>query len=219
MLSAGLGHELRQPLQVVRTQIGNIGVRLGELGVNDQQIGGSQEAIDRNIQRMDDSITYIGQIAMGDVDKVDNLNLSEQLRLDVRFFEYQCHAKGIDLILQVPNSQPARISRTGFSMVLLNLLKNAIEALGEKAEEEDKRITIALKKIGPDNVLEVTDNGPGISEEMQPKIFKEFETGKTHGMGIGLHTCSLIVNSHGGKITYDTRIGLGTTFRVRFPDR
>jgi len=56
-------------------------------------------------------------------------------------------------------------------------------------------------------VLEVTDNGPGIREEMRKNLFKEFETGKTHGMGIGLYTCSMIVNSYGGEITYDTRVG------------
>src|SRR6266851_2697511 len=56
MLSAGLGHELRQPLQVVRTQIGNIGTRLVELNVNDGEVKQSQDAIDRNIQRMHDSI-------------------------------------------------------------------------------------------------------------------------------------------------------------------
>jgi signal transduction histidine kinase len=219
MLSAGLGHELRQPLQVVRTQVGNIGARLNELHVNDAEIIQSQEAIDRNVQRMHDSITYIGEIAMGDVDKVDALDLAEHLRQDARFFENQCRAKGIDLILRVNDSQPARISQTGFSMVLLNLWTNAVEALEEKTDEEEKRITIVLDKRGTDNILEVTDNGPGISEAMRKNLFKEFETAKTRGMGIGLYTCSLIVNSHGGEIAYDTRVGLGTTFRVRFPDR
>jgi len=87
MLSAGLGHELRQPLQVLRTQTGNISTRLVELGVNDQEIGQSQEAIDRNIQRMDESITYIGQIATGDIDEVDDLDLAEHLRQDAQFLK------------------------------------------------------------------------------------------------------------------------------------
>lgn len=219
MLSAGLGHELRQPLQVVRTQIGNIGVRLDELHVIDPELTQARETIDRNIQRMHESINYIGELARGDVEQVDNFDLAEHLRQDASFFEHQCRAKGIDLVVKAPGSQPARTSQTGFSMVLLNLWTNAVEALDEKADEEDKRITIALDKNGSDNIIEVTDNGPGISEEMRPNLFKEFQTGKTGGMGIGLYTCSLIVNTHGGDITYDTRMGLGTTFRVRLPDR
>jgi|HubBroStandDraft_6_1064221.scaffolds.fasta_scaffold32126_2 signal transduction histidine kinase len=218
MLSAGLGHELRQPLQVVRTQTGNIGTRLAELNVRDTEIAQSQEAIDRNIQRMHDSINYIGDLARGDVERVDNLDLAEHLRQDARFFENQCRAKGINLVIRAPDSQPARISQTGFSMVLLNLWTNAVEALEEKTEENGRQITITLAKTGANNILEVTDNGPGINDEMRKNLFKEFETEKTGGMGIGLYTCSLIVRAHGGEINYDTRIGLGTTFRVRFPD-
>jgi len=170
MLSAGLGHELRQPLQVVRTQIGNIGVRLAELNITDPEISQSRDAIDRNIQRMHKSITYIGELARGDVEKIDSFDLAEQLRQDATFFEYQCRTKGISLAVKSDQAQPARISQTGFSMVLLNLWTNAVEALEEKADEEEKRITITLEKHSSDNILEVTDNGPGISEEMrQPK--------------------------------------------------
>lgn len=218
MLSAGLGHELRQPLQVVRTQTGNIATRLAELGVKDPEIAQSQGAIDRNIQRMHDSINYIGDLARGDVEKVDNLDLAEHLRQDARFFENQCRAKGIKLAIKAPVAQPARISQTGFSMVLLNLWTNAVEALEEKTDENEKEIVITLTKAGANNILEVIDNGPGIGEEMRQNLFKEFETEKTGGMGIGLYTCSLIVRAHGGEIDYDSRIGLGTTFRVRFPD-
>ena len=219
MLSAGLGHELRQPLQVIRTQTGNIHARLSEMSVNDPEICQYESAIDRNIQRMDDSIGYIAELARGDVEKVDSLDLAEHLREDCRFFEHECRAKGIQLEVKAPKNQPARISQTGFSMVLLNLLKNAMEALDEMTERNDKQISVLLSKEGLDNILEVTDNGPGIAEEMEKKLFKEFETGKTGGMGIGLYTCRVIVQAHGGQITYSTRVGLGTTFRVQFPDR
>lgn len=103
-------------------------------------------------------------------------------------------------------------------MVLLNLWTNAVEALDEKPDESAKEIVITLSKAGANNILEVTDNGPGIKEEVRQNLFKEFETEKTGGMGIGLYTCSLIVRAHGGEIEYDSRVGLGTTFRVRFPD-
>lgn len=218
MLSAGLGHELRQPLQVVRTQTGNIATRLAELDIKDGEIQQSQEAIDRNIQRMHDSINYIGDLARGDVERVDNIDLADHLRQDARFFENQCRAKGIILLIKAPEKQPARISQTGFSMVLLNLWTNAVEALDEKPDESAKEIVITLSKAGANNILEVTDNGPGIKEEVRQNLFKEFETEKTGGMGIGLYTCSLIVRAHGGEIGYDSRVGLGTTFRVRFPD-
>jgi signal transduction histidine kinase len=219
MLSAGLGHELRQPLQVIRTQTGNLHDRLSELKINDPEINTYEAAIDRNIQRMNGSIDYIAQLAKGDVEKADNFDLAEHLREDSRYMDSQCRANGINVEINAPQNQAARISQTGFSIVLLNLLKNAAEAFDEVSERSDKRISILLSKDGLDNILEVTDNGTGINEDTEKRLFKEFETGKTGGMGIGLYTCRVIVEAHGGEITYKTRIGLGTTFRVRFPDR
>ena len=88
---------------------------------------------------MHKSITYIGELARGDVEKIDSFDLAEQLRQDATFFEYQCRTKGISLAVKSDQAQPARISQTGFSMVLLNLWTNAVEALEEKADEEEKR--------------------------------------------------------------------------------
>jgi signal transduction histidine kinase len=218
MLSAGLSHEMRQPLQVIKTQTGNIRTRLSELGVDDSQVNTSEAAIDRNVQRMDDSIKYIEDLAKGDFEKVDSLDLAEHLREDCRFLEHEFQPKGIQLEVKASANQPARISQTGFSLVLQNLLRNSMEALDEMEKQNDKKISVFLSKEGLQNVLEVTDNGPGINPEMEGKLFKEFETGKTGGMGVGLYTCKLIVEAHGGTITYKTRVGLGTTFHVQLPD-
>ena len=219
MLGAGLGHELRQPLQVVRTQTGNIHDRLSAIQVNDPLISRYEAAIDKNIQRMDDTIGYIAELARGDVEKVEKLDLAEHLREDCRFLEHECNAKGIRLEVKAAESQTARVSRTGFSMVLLNLLKNSVDALDEMTNRNDKHISVLLEKEGLNNILQVSDNGPGIADEMQSKLFREFETEKTGGMGIGLYTCRVIVQAHGGDIKYTTRVGLGTIFNVRFPDR
>lgn len=220
MLSAGLGHELRQPLQVLSTENGNVVARLRELGViDDPEILSSEAAINRNIQRMDDSIDFIGGLARGDVETVDAVDLAEHLRQDARFLDSQCRARGINLVLSIPQAQPARVSQTGFSMVLLNLWTNAVEALEEKVDQEKKEITIVLQKRGSDNLLSVTDNGPGIQDEIRKNLFKEFATEKSGGMGIGLYTCDLIVRAHGGTINYESRLGLGTTFTATFPDR
>ena len=93
-----------------------------------------------------------------------------------------------------------------------------MDALDEMDDRNDKTIAILLSKDGLQNMLEVSDNGPGISPEMEKKLFKEFETGKTGGMGVGLYTCKVIVQAHGGAITYESRVGLGTTFHVQLPD-
>jgi hypothetical protein len=218
MMSAGLAHEMRQPLQVIRTEAGNITAGLQRLGIQDEQIDEAQSAIDRNIQRIDETIVFISELARGDLESVSDFDLAEHLVLECRFFQNLSSPKGIAIEVKASQHQPARISKAGFSMVLHNLWKNAVEALEEMDEDKDKRIIISLSKDSSVNLLEVSDNGPGISEEVQKHLFKEFATEKTGGMGIGLYNCRLIVQAHDGKIEYDTRVNGGTIFRVSLPD-
>lgn len=219
MLSAGLAHEMRQPMQVIRSEADNITARLNELGWSDNSISESQQNIDRNIERINDSIGFIAELARGDIETIDSFDLAEHLQLECKFFSNQCKVKGIILTVNAPATQPAMISRAGFSMVLVNLWINSVEALEDQIERDEKRITISLSKKNSCHMLEVTDNGPGISDDMKENLFKEFNTGKTGGLGIGLYNCNLIVKAHGGTIEYETRTGVGTTFRVTFPDR
>jgi CheY-like chemotaxis protein len=72
---------------------------------------------------------------------------------------------------------------------------------------------------GPHVVIEVSDNGSGMSEEIQAQIFAPFFTTKEigKGTGLGLSTCNAIVKNHGGQITVTSELGVGTTFRVILP--
>jgi signal transduction histidine kinase len=67
-------------------------------------------------------------------------------------------------------------------------------------------------------VITVTDNGGGIPKDLQPRIFTTFATKKTGGLGYGLSHSQTILKAHGGKITFETSEGKGTTFTVRLRD-
>lgn len=99
--------------------------------------------------------------------------------------------------------------------VLINLLKNAFEAL---ADQQDARVTVALSE-GPGQFVtfRVEDNGPGITPEFAEQLFRPFASSKSTGMGLGLSICQTIVEAHGGSIRIEPRAARGTTFLFTLP--
>ena len=103
--------------------------------------------------------------------------------------------------------------------VFMNLLSNAIDAL--EASQNDKRITITTE-VQEDNwvVVKIADNGSGISADDRPKIFDDFFTTKPPGLGTGLGLVishQIIVEKHGGTITCNSEVGVGTEFAIALP--
>ena len=76
---------------------------------------------------------------------------------------------------------------------------------------------MTLTKTGGQHHITVEDNGEGVSKDIQSTLFKRFATKKTGGMGVGLYYCKTIVESHGGKVGFDSEDGKGARFRAEFP--
>lgn len=103
------------------------------------------------------------------------------------------------------------VDRIQIQQVLLNLLRNAIEAM-RKAPRRELLVSTRLTADGM-VMVSVADSGPGISPEIASKLFQPFVTTKTQGMGIGLSLCQTIVESHGGQINAEANSAGGTIFR------
>jgi two-component system sensor kinase FixL len=96
--------------------------------------------------------------------------------------------------------------------VLLNLLRNAVEAM----ESSQKRELVISTESGNDGMvtISVADTGSGIAPEMMSQLFQPFVTNKRHGMGVGLSISRTIVEAHGGQIGVEPNPGGGTIFRL-----
>jgi len=108
-------------------------------------------------------------------------------------------------------------SPSEMQQVLLNLISNAVDAIGPDGGE----VTIGTKVDADRVVIEVADNGHGIPKAQIERIFDPFFTTKPvgKGTGLGLSICYGLVNKHGGNITVESEPGVGSTFRVRLPIR
>jgi PAS domain S-box-containing protein len=103
------------------------------------------------------------------------------------------------------------VDRIQIQQVLLNLIRNAIEAMHDVSRRE---LVIRTRALADQECVAVSvqDSGPGIAPEVLSRLFQPFTTTKTSGMGVGLSICRTIVEAHGGKIWADSKLGEGTTF-------
>jgi len=97
------------------------------------------------------------------------------------------------------------------SQAFINLLKNSLEA------EPVGDITIRARQHKNSVFLTFKDSGSGIAEQDKPNIFYPFFSKKEKGMGIGLYLTKKIIETHGGKIEFQSELGQGTTFSVQIP--
>jgi signal transduction histidine kinase len=100
-----------------------------------------------------------------------------------------------------------------FRQVLINLMQNAVDAV----DPVRGAITTRVRHESDQLVVEIQDNGKGISEDIKERIFEPLFTTKVKGIGLGLSIVANIVRRHGGTISVDSKIARGTTFRIEIP--
>jgi signal transduction histidine kinase len=214
-LSVGIGHEIRQPLQSILSEVDAMEIRLAELDVKDAEIADSLQTVTDAAERIDTTITFIKQLASGDLEDLASFDIAETVRRECKLFEAQ--NDDITFDVQTPKEQQATTNQTTVMHTLANLLRNSVEAIREVQDERQGSISILLTREGSKHVLKVADNGVGIAEDIRPKIFKKFATQKRGGLGFGLTYCHTILEALGGRITFVSEVGAGTTFRVEIP--
>ncbi|MDQ6647572.1 MAG: ATP-binding protein, partial [Pseudomonadota bacterium] len=127
------------------------------------------------------------------------------------------YAKGIRFVLELADDLPAQVLGDALrtKQVLLNLANNALKFT------EHGRVTLRAQRITDGLMLSVSDTGPGIPEASQARLFQRFEQEegpqRCAGSGLGLAICRELVDMMGGNIELESRVGRGSTFRVRLP--
>jgi signal transduction histidine kinase len=151
----------------------------------------------------------------GDKERIDVNELVEGI---LALAEREIQRGGISVRTVLPSELPRVLAdRTQLQQVLLNLTRNALDALGPITDRE-KLLVIEAAVQDPDNVwLTVRDSGTGIDGENLDRIFDPFFTTKSNGMGMGLSICRSIVEAHGGRLWASRGDPYGSAFHVVLP--
>lgn len=122
-------------------------------------------------------------------------------------------SKGVQFSINIaPDTNHVFVDRVQIQQVMVNLMRNAIEAMADSAE---KKLHIGVTSIDDDRVeIAVSDTGSGIDQEMGGRLFDPFASTKGEGMGLGLSICRTIIEAHGGTIRAESNPDGGTIFRI-----
>jgi two-component system sensor histidine kinase HydH len=208
-MGAMLAHEIRNPLAGIKGY-----AQLIDKKPQDERNSDFARRIVTETQRLEALVSDLLAYARSDRDSMAAVDLGEVISHAADLLRHEAETLHLKITSQCPEALRIPGSRDGLGQVLLNLGKNAIQAMPGGGS---LRITAAGS--GNSVKIEVSDTGIGISREDVPRIFEPFFTTKAKGTGLGLALCRKIVEEHGGSIIVHSAVGEGTVVSMTLPKR
>ncbi|MFL2638934.1 MAG: sensor histidine kinase [Flavobacteriaceae bacterium] len=205
-----VAHEIKNPLTPMRLSVQSF---QKNFDIKDSKIENKIDEFTKTLIQQIDTMTTIAaafsNFAEMPAQEGGKINIIETTKLALKIFKENY----IIFTTDHKNIQ-VNIDRTQMIRIITNLIKNAIEACNEIKKP---LIDVEILKNSNHVLFLVNDNGVGISKELKSKIFEPKFTTKSSGMGLGLGMVKNIVNSYNGTIAVKSKVGVGTTFKIKFP--
>ena len=222
-IAAGIAHEINNPLAIIGEASGWAGMVISDAkGLNPEDREELEKATKEiNLQtRRCRSITHeLLDFARGSAPELTEFDIHDILRESINFLRPELKHTSIEVDTQfIPGPLPIKSDPKLLEQVFVNFITNAIHAIRSKGDDKG---CIRIKTLTTDSDVEISfeDNGVGITEENQKKIFQLFFSTKApgKGTGLGLPISQNIIKKLGGTITLDSKPGVGTNLTVRLP--
>jgi signal transduction histidine kinase len=217
-MAASISHEVRQPLTSI---VANSRAAQRFLGHSPPNVEEALPALNRIIgdshrasQVFDNIRALFGKADEGH----EPINANELIRDVVTGFQGDLEQHEITARVKLQEDLPKIVAHKGqLHQVLINLVRNAIEAM--QADKNDHRaLQVSSERHDGDKIiLSIEDSGPGIDPKHAENIFEAFVTTKSHGMGVGLALCRMIIERHSGELSVSPAQPHGSIFRIALP--
>jgi two-component system sensor kinase FixL len=221
-LAAALAHQLNQPL------LATIAFTRAAQRLMGAQTGDTETGRDDASQAMDDAVIQAERagkivralrafIGKGETERRPHA-LAALARDAVTLAEPECARLGIRIVTAIDKSLPeAQVDGVQIQQVLLNLVQNAADSLG-RANLSAKVILLSARQSSERDIeVEVRDTGPGLSADIESRLFELFSSDKGQGMGLGLVICRGIIEAHGGRLWLEDNQPGRCVFRFTLP--
>lgn len=214
-VSAGIAHEIRNPLSGININLHTIEKNLSN-PAKQQKVEKSINAIRTASRKIEGVIRRVMDFAKPAEPKSRPIDINIPLKEAADLTRVSLRKKGVTLNMDLADSLPhCNAEPQLIEEVILNLVNNAAEALGDGPDE--KIIRIGSGVMDDKVIVTVEDNGPGVSRELKEKIFEPFYTSKEHSTGIGLSLCHRIIMDHKGTLTVGSSEYGGARFLIALP--
>ncbi|HEX9180966.1 MAG TPA: ATP-binding protein [Burkholderiales bacterium] len=215
-MASALAHELNQPLSAVTVYLRALRAMAEAPAGRERQI---LETIDKSVKeaaRAAEVVRRLREYFGTGVVRLEPCTAADLVRSAAEALHNRLNRQAIELQVDCPPSLPRVLAdRLQIEIVLHNLLGNAIDAIGGKPGS--RRITVSGAEDGRMLHIRVEDSGPGLSPEIEGRLFQPFATGKPRGMGLGLVISRSIVEAHRGKLWHEPAASGGAVFNLTLP--
>lgn len=224
-MAAGMAHEINQPLNVIQI-CSDLILKMIKKGLkipDDELVIMANDIID-NVARAAGVIKHVRDFARQSERDLKKLIINDPIKDVFKVLGHQLTVHSVKVKLDLDSQIPEILAEHNrLEQVFINLVTNAIDALDEKAEKEDALVekNLSIKTFVEEGwvVIEVSDTGIGMTDEVKSKIFEPFFTTKETGKGTGLGTSISfgIIKDYKGTIDIQTEYGKGAVFIIKFP--
>lgn len=202
-MAASVGHELRNPLSVIR----NAAYLLKSFSRGDKEIEEYVNLIDTESRNASQIVTDLLDYSRIQPMKSDMIDLRQVVNMVLQKEEIP---GSIDQDVNIPGDLPKALGNTQqISQILLNLTKNAVEAMPEGG-----KLTISAEAMDKRVGIQIQDSGPGIPEEIRNRLFEPLFTTKARGVGLGLAISKRLADLNQAEIAVESRNGEGSAFTL-----
>jgi PAS domain S-box-containing protein len=216
-LTASIAHEVIQPIAAT---VANAETALSWLRVGSSHLKEVQEALTSIVEdgiRAAEVVKGIRALMKKAPPRKDRLEVNGVILEIIELARGEAVKHGVSILTELADPSPlVEADRVQLQQVLLNLIVNAIEAIG--AGEGAREVLISAGKVEPSGALvAVQDSGPGLDTVMLERVFESFYTTKPTGLGLGLSICRSIIEAHGGRLWASANQRRGATFQFTLP--
>jgi len=216
-MASGLAHEINQPLAAILNYSRGSLRRIEDGSMTRlEEVKKALELIARQAVRAADIIKRLRSFVRKTEYQRMEFRINDVCEEIAQFLEQEAQNAGIRYVFRLDDSDPSlHADKVQIEQVILNLLRNAIEAY-KHCEQTEKTITIQSSSKAGQILIQIQDQGAGISSQQLENLFEPFFTTKDSGLGMGLSISRTIIEAHGGRLWAESD-GSSTTFTIRLP--
>jgi len=215
-MATGIAHEINQPLMSI-SQNAHSAAHLVSSSHYHPELSECLDDIQEDTQRAGEIIRSLRTFIRRDNSKKIKIDIN--LIVDQAIQLVKCDDKAINIQFELTLGAipPFPADRVQIAQVIVNLLRNSVDALNEleSNSQKHKKISITTSLLNNSALVTVADTGPGVTNGIS--LFKPFHTSKDDGLGVGLSICRTIVESHGGELWHDKSTKSGCTISFTLP--